>query len=179
MSRIKEIYRNRVVPLMMKRFEYKNLHEVPRLEKIVVNVGLGEAVNELKLVEVVSSDLAVITSQKPLKIKAKRSVASFNLRKGRPIGLKVTLRGERMYEFFDRLVNFALPRVRDFRGINPDSFDGRGNFNFGILEHTIFPEIRYDRVKFIFGMDVSLVTTAKTDDSSFELLKLLGVPFKR
>ncbi len=179
MSRIKELYKDRVISLMREKFGYKNLHEVPRLEKIVVNVGVGEAVQDAKLIDIISSDLALITSQKPLVIKAKKYVASFKLREGRPIGLKVTLREKRMYEFFDRLVNFAIPRIRDFRGINPNSFDGRGNFNLGITEHTIFPEIKYDAVKFIFGMDISFVTTAKTDEESFELLKELGVPFKK
>lgn len=179
MSRIKELYHKTVVPAMIKRFGYKNLYEVPMLKKIVVNVGLGEAIGDPKLIEIVSSDLAIITGQKPVVIKAGKSVASFKLRKGKPIGLKATLRGERMFDFFDRLTNFAIPRIRDFRGIDPDSFDGKGNYNLGITEHTIFPEIKFDKVKFTFGMDVNFVTTARSDEEAFELFKSLGMPFKR
>jgi large subunit ribosomal protein L5 len=178
MSRIKELYNETVVPAMIKRFGYKNPYEVPMLKKIVVNVGLGEAVGDSKLIDIVSSDFAMITGQKPIVIKARKSVASFKLRKGKPVGLKVTLRGERMYDFFDRLTNFAIPRIRDFRGIDPDSFDGKGNYNLGITEHTIFPEIKYDKVKFIFGMDINFVTTAQSDEEAFELFKALGMPFK-
>ena len=178
MSRIKELYSKTVVPAITKRFGYKNLYEVPRLKKIVVNAGLGEAVSDPKIIGIVSSELAIITGQKPIVIKARKSVASFKLRKGKPIGLKVTLRGERMYDFFDRLVNFAIPRIRDFRGINPDSLDGKGNYNLGITEHTIFPEIKFDKVKSIFGMDINFVTSAGSDEEAFELLKCLGMPFK-
>ncbi len=178
MARIKNLYRETVLPAMMKGFGYKNIYQAPRLVKIVVNVGLGEAVNDPKLLDIVSSDISMITGQKPLVIKAKRSVASFKLRKGRPIGLKATLRGNRMYEFFDRLNNFAIPRIRDFRGLDPDAFDGRGNYNIGITEHIIFPEIRFDKVKFAFGMDINFVTTAESDEEAFELLKGLGMPFK-
>ncbi|MCK4329431.1 50S ribosomal protein L5 [candidate division WOR-3 bacterium] len=178
MVRIKNLYNETVLPAMMKSFGYKNVYEVPHLVKIVVNIGLGEAVDNSKLIDIVSSDIAIITGQKPLIIKAKRSVASFKLRKGKPIGLKVTLRGNRMYEFFDRLNNFAIPRIRDFRGIDPDAFDGSGNYNLGITEHTIFPEIKFDKVKFNFGMDINFVTTARTDEEAFELLKGLGMPFK-
>jgi len=178
MSRIKELYYKTVVPTMIKRFGYKNLYEVPMLKKIVVNVGLGEAIGDPKLIDIVSSDLAIITGQKPIVIKAKKSVASFKLRKGKPIGLKVTLRGERMLDFFDRLTNFAIPRIRDFRGIDPDSFDGKGNYNLGITEHIIFPEIKFDKVKFALGMDINFVTTARNDEEAFELFKSLGMPFK-
>lgn len=178
MARIKDLYKGKVLSSVMKSFGYKNIYDAPRLKKIVINVGLGEAVGDPKLMDVVSSDIATITGQKPMYIKARKSVASFKLRKGKPIGLKVTLRGDRMYEFFDRLTNFAIPRIRDFRGLDPDAFDGRGNYNMGITEHTIFPEIKYDKVKLIFGMDINFVTSADTDEEAYELLKSLGMPFK-
>lgn len=179
MARLKEYYRNDVAPALMKKFEYKSVMQIPRLEKIVVNVACGEAVSNSKMIDSVVSDLAKITGQKPLVCNAKKSVANFKLREGMPIGAKVTLRGEMMYEFLDRFFNVALPRVRDFRGINANSFDGRGNYSVGLREQLIFPEIDYDKIDKIRGMDISLVTTAKTDEEARELLTLMGAPFAK
>ncbi len=177
--RLLEKYRKEVIPAMMKRFGYKNVMEVPRIEKIVVNMGVGEAKEDMKALEGAMKELALITGQKPLLRKAKKSVASFKIRKGMPIGCKVTLRGKRMYEFLDRLINAALPRVRDFRGLSPHSFDGRGNYSLGIKEQLIFPELTYDDIERVRGMDITIVTTAETDEEAMELLRLLGMPFAR
>jgi len=164
---------------MIKKFGYKNIMEVPKLDKIVVNIGVGEAKENAKVLESAVKDLETITGQKPVITKAKKSIASFKIREGMPIGCKVTLRGERMYDFLDRLVNLALPRVRDFRGVNPNSFDGRGNYSLGIKEQLIFPEIEYDKVDKVRGMDVICVTTAKTDEEARELLRLFNMPFAK
>lgn len=177
MSRLKEQYVNEVAPSLMKKFGYKSVMQIPKLEKIVINVGCGEARDNPKVLEAVISDISQITGQKPVVCKAKKSVANFKLREGMNVGVKVTLRGERMYEFLDRFFNIALPRVRDFRGINPNSFDGRGNYSVGIKEQLIFPEIDYDKVDKVRGMDINLTTTAKTDEEARELLSLLGAPF--
>lgn len=179
MSRLLEYYRSEVVPKLMKEMGYKNVYEVPRIIKIVINSALGEAISDPKIIDVASSDLSLITGQKPIVIKAKRNIASFKLRKGIPIALKVTLRKSRAYNFLDRLINFALPRVKDFRGLPRDGFDGHGNYNFGIDEHTIFPEIDIDKVQKVFGMDITIVTSAKDDKSAYELLKSLNFPFER
>lgn len=179
MSRLLEYYRSEVVPKLMREMGYKNVYEVPRIIKIVINSALGEAISDPKIIDVASSDLSLITGQKPLVIKAKRNIASFKLRKGIPIALKVTLRKSRAYDFLDRLINFALPRVKDFRGLPKDGFDGHGNYNFGIDEHTIFPEIDIDKVQKVFGMDITIVTSAKDDKSAYELLKSLNFPFER
>jgi large subunit ribosomal protein L5 len=179
MSRLLEYYRSEVVPKLMKEMGYKNVYEVPRIIKIVINSALGEAISDPKIIDVASSDLSLITGQKPIVIKAKRNIASFKLRKGIPIALKVTLRKSRAYNFLDRLINFALPRVKDFRGLPRDGFDGNGNYNFGIDEHTIFPEIDIDKVQKVFGMDITIVTSAKDDKSAYELLKSLNFPFER
>ena len=178
-ARLKEMYVNDVAPALMKKFEYKSVMQIPKLEKIVINVGCGEAIANSKAIDAVVSDLKQITGQTPVKCKAKKSVANFKLREGMVIGAKVTLRGDRMYEFLDRLFNLALPRVRDFRGINPNSFDGRGNYNMGIKEQLIFPEIDYDKIDKVRGMDVCFVTTANTDEEARELLALMGAPFSR
>lgn len=178
MARLKELYKSEVVPAMIKKFGYKNIMEVPRLEKIVVNMGLGEAIQNPKVLDYAMEELSLIVGQKPVITKAKKSIASFKLRKGMSIGCCVTLRRERMYEFFDRLVNVSLPRIRDFRGVSPRSFDGRGNFAIGIKEQIIFPEINYDKVDKLRGMNIVIVTTAKTDDEARELLRLLGMPFR-
>ncbi|NLB36666.1 MAG: 50S ribosomal protein L5 [Clostridiales bacterium] len=179
MARLKDTYVNEVAPAMMKKFEYKSVMQIPRLEKIVINVGCGEARDNPKVVDAIVSDVMQITGQKPVVCKAKKSVANFKVREGMTIGVKVTLRGERMYEFLDRFFNLALPRVRDFRGINPNSFDGRGNYSMGIKEQLIFPEIDYDKIDKVRGMDICFVTTAKTDEESRELLSLMGAPFAR
>lgn len=179
MSRLREQYQNEIVDALMKKFGYKNVMQVPKLEKIVVNMGVGEAKENAKLLEAAAKDMEIITGQKPVITKAKHSVANFKIREGMSIGCKVTLRGEKMYEFFDRLVNLALPRVRDFRGINPNSFDGRGNYALGIKEQLIFPEIEYDKIDKIRGMDVIIVTTAKTDEEGRELLAQFGMPFAK
>ncbi|MBQ6268433.1 MAG: 50S ribosomal protein L5 [Clostridia bacterium] len=178
-ARLKEMYVNDVAPALMKKFEYKSVMQIPKLDKIVINVGCGEARDNSKVLDAVTSDLKQITGQKPVLCKAKKSVANFKLREGMTIGAKVTLRGERMYEFLDRLFNLALPRVRDFRGINPNSFDGRGNYSMGIKEQLIFPEIDYDKIDKVRGMDICFVTTAQTDEEARELLKLMGAPFAR
>ena len=176
-ARLKELYKSEVAPALMKKFEYKSVMQIPKLDKIVINVGCGEARENSKVVDAIVSDLAQITGQKPIICKAKKSVANFKLREGMPIGVKVTLRGDRMYEFLDRFFNLSLPRVRDFRGINPNSFDGRGNYAMGIKEQLIFPEIDYDKIDKVRGMDIIMVTTANTDEEARELLKLMGAPF--
>ena len=178
MARLKEYYEKEVVPALVKVFDYKNRMEVPRLEKIVINMGLGEAIQNIKILDSAVQELSLITGQKPVITKARRSIATFKLRQGMSIGCSVTLRKERMYEFFDRLVNVNLPRVRDFRGISPKSFDGRGNFALGLKEQIIFPEIDYDKIDKVRGMNIVIVTTAKTDDEAQQLLKLMGVPFR-
>jgi len=175
MARLKTYYEKEVVPALVKEFSYRNRVEVPRMEKIVVNMGLGEAIQNIKILDSAVRELAMIVGQRPVVTKAKKSIATFKLRKGMSIGCMVTLRRERMYEFFDRLVNVALPRIRDFRGVSPRSFDGRGNFSLGIKEQFIFPEIDYDKVDKVMGMNITVVTTAKTDDEARRLLKLMGV----
>ena len=179
MSRMQDKYNKEAKPALMEKFSYKSAMQIPKLDKIVINIGMGEAKDNPKAIEAACSDLAAITGQKPIITKAKKSVANFKLREGMVIGAKVTLRGDRMYEFLDRLFNLALPRVRDFRGINPNSFDGRGNYSLGIKEQLIFPEIEYDKIDKVRGMDVCFVTTAKTDEEARELLTLMGAPFSR
>jgi large subunit ribosomal protein L5 len=179
MARLKVTYEKEVAPALMKKFGYKSVMQIPKIDKIVVNVGCGDARDNPKIIEAVVSDMTQITGQKPVLCKAKKSVANFKLREGMTIGSKVTLRGERMYEFLDRLFNLALPRVRDFRGINPNSFDGRGNYSMGIKEQLIFPEIDYDKIDKVRGMDICFITTAKTDEEARELLTLMGAPFAR
>lgn len=179
MVRLKEKYKNEIVPVLMKKFGYKNVMQVPMLEKIVVNVGVGDAIQNVKLLDSAVSDLASITGQKPAIKRAKKAISNFKLKAGMPIGCMVTLRKNHMYEFFDRLVNIAIPRVRDFRGTSPTSFDGRGNYNLGVEEQIIFPEIDYDKVEKIRGMNITICTTAKTDEEGFELLKAMGMPFRR
>ena len=179
MSRLKEKYLNEIKDEMQKKFEYKNVMQIPKLDKIVINMGVGEAKENAKILDTAVKDLETITGQKAVVTRAKNSVANFKLREGQPIGCKVTLRGERMYEFLDRLVNLALPRVRDFRGVNPNAFDGRGNYALGIKEQIIFPEIEYDKVDKVRGMDIIFVTTANTDEEARELLTLFGMPFKK
>lgn len=178
MARLKEYYQKEVQPALMKKFEYKSVMQIPKVDKIVINVAAGEAKDNSKVIGAILKDLSQITGQQPVVCKAKKSVANFKLRQGMDIGAKVTLRGERMYEFLDRFLNVALPRVRDFRGISANSFDGRGNYNIGIKEQLIFPEIEYDKVDKVRGMDISITTTAKTDEEARELLKLMGAPFK-
>ena len=178
MARLKEMYNNEIVDAMTKKFGYQNIMQVPKLEKIVVNMGVGEAKENSKILDSAIADLEKITGQKAVTTKAKNSVANFKIREGMPIGCKVTLRGEKMYEFLDRLVNLALPRVRDFRGVNPNAFDGRGNYALGIKEQLIFPEIEYDKVDKVRGMDIIVVTTAETDEEARELLAQFGMPFK-
>jgi large subunit ribosomal protein L5 len=177
LARLKDYYKNEVVSAMMDKFKYKNVMQVPKLEKIVINMGVGEAKENAKFLESAVDELATISGQKPVVTKARKSVAAFKLREGMSVGTKVTLRGDRMYEFLDRLVNIALPRVRDFRGVSDKSFDGRGNYALGIKEQLIFPEINYDKVEKVRGMDIIIVTTAKTDEESRELLRLMGMPF--
>ena len=179
MSRLKETYKNEIVDAMIKKFGYKNIMEVPKLDKIVVNMGVGEAKDNAKLLDAAVADMELITGQKAVTTKAKNSIANFKIREGMPIGCKVTLRGEKMYEFADRLINLALPRVRDFRGVNPNAFDGRGNYALGIKEQLIFPEVEYDKVDKVRGMDIVLVTTAKSSEEALELLKELGIPFRK
>lgn len=179
MARLKEYYSKEVAPALMSEFSYKSTMQIPKLDKIVINVGAGEAKDNSKVIDAICTDLSAITGQKPLICKARKSVANFKLREGMAIGCKVTLRGERMYEFLDRFFNVALPRVRDFRGINPDSFDGRGNYNMGLKEQLIFPEIDYDKIDKVRGMDICFVTTATTDEEARELLKLMGAPFSK
>lgn len=179
MSRLKDLYMDEIREQMMKKFGYKNIMQVPKLDKIVVNMGIGEARENEKILEAATRDMATITGQKPVITKAKKSIANFKIREGMPIGCKVTLRGDRMYEFLDRLVNLALPRVRDFRGVNPNSFDGRGNYALGIKEQLIFPEIEYDKIDKVRGMDIIFTTTANTDEEARELLRLFNMPFAR
>lgn len=179
MARLKDLYKSEVAPALMNKFSYKNVMQIPKLEKIVINVGAGEARDNSKVIGSIMTDIAAITGQQPVACTARKSVANFKLREGMKIGVKVTLRGEKMYEFLDRLLNVALPRVRDFRGINPNSFDGRGNYNLGIKEQLIFPEIDYDRIDKVRGMDICFVTTAKSDEEAKELLTLMGAPFAR
>ena len=179
MARLKEYYSKEVIPLLTKKFGYKNPWEAPRLEKIVINMGVGDAIQNPKLLDAALNDLTLITGQRPMVTKAKKSVSNFRLRVGMAIGCKVTLRGERMYEFWDRLVNVAIPRIRDFRGVLTKSFDGRGNYTLGIKEQVIFPEINYDKIDKIRGMDITIATTARTDEEAFELLGSMGMPFRR
>ncbi len=179
MARLKDFYKQEVCGALMKKFSYKSVMQIPKLEKIVINVGAGEARDNSKVIGAISNDLALITGQKPIVCKARKSVANFKVREGMNIGVKVTLRGEKMYEFLDRLFNVALPRVRDFRGINENSFDGHGNYNMGIKEQLIFPEIDYDKIDKVRGMDICFVTTAKTDEEAKELLSLMGAPFAK
>ena len=179
MARLQEFYKSDVAPALMKKFAYKSPMQIPRLEKVVVNVGAGDAKDNSKVIDSIIDDLTMITGQKAVPTTARKSVSNFKLRAGMHIGAKVTLRGDRMYEFLDRLFNFALPRVRDFKGINPNAFDGRGNYSLGLKEQLIFPEIEYDKVDKIRGMDVAFVTTARTDEEARELLTLLGAPFAR
>ena len=179
MARMKEIYTNEIAPALMKKFEYKSVMQIPKLDKIVINVGVGEAKENSKAIDAVIADITAITGQKAVPTYARKSVANFKLREGMKIGVKVTLRGEQMYEFMDRLFNFSLPRVRDFKGINPNAFDGRGNYSLGLKEQLIFPEIEYDKVDKIRGMDICFVTTAKTDEEARELLRLLGAPYAK
>ena len=178
-ARLKETYVNEAAPALMKKFGYKSVMQIPKLEKIVINVACGEAKENHKIIENVMSELSQITGQKPVECRSKKAVANFKLREGQVIGVKVTLRGDRMYEFLDRFFNLALPRVRDFRGINANSFDGRGNYSMGIKEQLIFPEIDYDKVDKVRGMDICFVTTAKTDEEARELLTLMGAPFEK
>ena len=178
-SRLKDLYNTEIREQMIKKFGYTNVMQVPKLEKIVVNMGVGEARENEKLLEAAAKDMEIITGQKPVLTKAKKSIANFKIREGMPIGCKVTLRGDRMYEFLDRLVNLALPRVRDFRGVNPNSFDGRGNYAMGIKEQLIFPEIEYDKIDKVRGMDIIFTTTAHTDEEARELLRLFNMPFAR
>lgn len=178
MSRLLDLYKSEIVPKMMEQFKYKNVMQVPRVDRVVVNIGVGEAIQNPKALDGAVSDLTIISGQKPVVTRAKKSIAGFKLREGMPIGCKVTLRGDRMYDFLDRLINLALPRVRDFRGISPQAFDGRGNFALGIKEQTIFPEIEYDKIDKIRGLEVVIVTTAPTDEEGRELLKNMGMPFR-
>ena len=178
-ARLKEFYTNEIAPALMKKFEYKSVMQIPKLDKVVINVGAGDAKENSKVIDAIMADLELITGQKPVPTFAKKSVANFKLREGMKIGAKVTLRGARMYEFVDRLFNLALPRVRDFKGINPDGFDGRGNYSLGLKEQLIFPEIEYEKVEKIRGMDIAFVTTANTDEEARELLTLLGAPFAK
>ena len=179
MARLKDDYKANVAPALMNKFNYKSVMQIPKLDKVVINVGAGEAKDNSKAIDAIMEDLSKITGQKPIICRAKKSVANFKLREGMPIGVKVTLRGERMYEFIDRLFNVALPRVRDFRGINPNSFDGRGNYSMGVKEQLIFPEIEYDKIDKVRGMDIIFVTTANTDEEARELLSLMGAPFAK
>ena len=179
MSRLKEQYQNEIVDAMIKKFGYKNIMEVPKLDKVVINMGVGEAKDNAKLLESAIADMEKIAGQKAVVTRAKNSVANFKIREGMPIGCKVTLRGEKMYEFVDRLINLSLPRVRDFRGVNPNAFDGRGNYELGIKEQLIFPEIEYDKIDKVRGMDVIFVTTAKTDEEARELLTQFNMPFAK
>ena len=179
MARLKDTYLNEIVPAMQKKFEYKNIMQVPKLDKVVINMGVGEAKDNAKALESAVKDMETITGQKAVLTRAKNSIANFKIREGMPIGCKVTLRGEKMYDFADRLINLALPRVRDFRGVNPNAFDGRGNYALGIKEQIIFPEIEYDKVDKVRGMDIIFVTTAKTDEEARELLRLFNMPFEK
>jgi len=179
MSRLKERYKKEVIPSLMELYRYKNIMQVPRLDKVVLNIGLGEAIQNAKALEAAEGDVAAISGQHPVITRAKKSIASFRLRSGMPIGLKVTLRGERMYHFFDKLVNAALPRMREFHGVSRDSFDGRGNYTLGLKEQIVFPEVDYDKIDKVRGLEVSIITTAKTDEEGRHLLELLGMPFAK
>jgi large subunit ribosomal protein L5 len=179
MARIKELYTSEIAPALMKKFEYKSVMQIPKLDKIVINVGVGDAKENSKAIDAVIADISAITGQKAVPTFARKSVANFKLREGMKIGVKVTLRGDKMYEFVDRLFNFALPRVRDFKGINPNAFDGRGNYSLGLKEQLIFPEIEYDKVEKIRGMDICFVTTANTDEEARELLRMMGAPYAK
>ncbi len=179
MNRLKERYQNEVAPAMVKAFSFSNRMQIPRIEKVVVNIGVGEALDNAKALEAAVSDLTTITGQKPIQTKARKSIANFKLREGRIIGTKVTLRGEHMWDFLDRLMNIALPRVRDFRGVSPNAFDGRGNYTLGLRDQLIFPEIEYDKIDKLRGMEVTIVTTAHNDEQARSLLKLLGMPFRK
>ena len=179
MARIKEMYTNEIAPALMKKFEYKSVMQIPKLDKIVINVGVGDAKENSKAIDAVIADISAITGQKAVPTYARKSVANFKLREGMKIGVKVTLRGEKMYEFVDRLFNFSLPRVRDFKGINPNAFDGRGNYSLGLKEQLIFPEIEYDKVEKSRGMDICFVTTANTDEEARELLRMMGAPYAK
>ena len=179
MARMKDVYTSEIAPALMKKFQYKSVMQIPKLDKIVINVGVGEAKENSKAIDSVITDISTITGQKAVPTYARKSVANFKLREGMKIGVKVTLRGEKMYEFLDRLFNFSLPRVRDFKGINPNAFDGRGNYSLGLKEQLIFPEIEYDKVDKIRGMDICFVTTAKTDEEARELLRLMGAPYAK
>ena len=179
MARLRDYYVSTVAPALMSKFGYKNVMQIPRLDKVVVNVGAGEAKDNAKAIDAIMGDLSLITGQRPVVCRAKKSVANFKLREGMPIGVKVTLRGEKMWDFVDKLFNIALPRVRDFRGINPNSFDGKGNYSTGIKEQLIFPEIEYDKIDKVRGMDINFITTAATDEEAKELLTLLGAPFAK
>ncbi|MCX7698699.1 MAG: 50S ribosomal protein L5 [Candidatus Goldbacteria bacterium] len=179
MARLKEIYKTKIIDKLMKEFNYKNVNQVPKLLKIVINMGVGEATQNIKVLDQAVDDLAAITGQKPIITRSKKSISNFKLRRNIPIGCKVTLRGDRMYEFLDRLISIALPRVRDFNGISRDSFDGRGNYTLGIKEHIIFPEVKYDKIIQILGMDISFVTSAKTDKEAMGLLESFGMPFRK
>lgn len=179
MARLRDMYKADVAPALMKKFSYKSVMQIPKIDKIIINVGVGEARENPKAIDAVVHDIGLITGQKPVVCNAKKSVANFKLREGMPNGVKVTLRGEKMYEFLDRFFNLALPRVRDFRGINPNSFDGRGNYSMGVREQLIFPEIEYDKIDKVRGMDICIVTTAATDEEARELLSLMGAPFAK
>lgn len=179
MARFKDMYVKEVAPALMKKFQYKSVMQIPKIDKVVVNCACGDAKDNSKVIDAASNDLAIITGQKPVVCKARKSVANFKLREGMPIGVKVTLRGDKMYEFIDRLFSTALPRVRDFRGINANSFDGRGNYSFGVKEQLIFPEIEFDKIDKVRGMDITFITTAKTDEEARELLTLMGAPFAK
>ncbi|HPT68599.1 MAG TPA: 50S ribosomal protein L5 [Syntrophomonas sp.] len=178
MARLYEVYKQEITPKLMDKFQYKNVMQVPKVEKVIINIGVGEAIQNPKALDAAVNDLTLICGQKPIITKAKKSIAGFKLREGMSIGCKVTLRGERMYLFLDKLINIVLPRVRDFRGVSPQAFDGRGNYSLGIKEQTIFPEIEYDKIDKIRGMEVVIVTTAKTDEEARELLKSMGMPFR-
>jgi len=179
MSRLKERYKKEVIPGLMERYGYKNIMQVPRLDKVVLNIGLGEAIREAKALEAAEKDLTAMSGQHPIITRAKKSIAAFKLRTGMPIGLKVTLRGERMYDFFDKLVNAVLPRVREFQGVSRDSFDGQGNYTLGLKEQIVFPEVDYDKIDRLRGLEVSIITTAKTDDEGRHLLEAVGMPFSK
>src|SRR5665647_1000493 len=178
MARLYEVYKQEITPKLMDKFQYKNVMQVPKLDKVIINIGVGEAIQNPKALDAAINDLTIVSGQKPIITKAKKSIAGFKLREGMPIGCKVTLRGERMYQFLDKLINIVLPRVRDFRGVSPQAFDGRGNYSLGIKEQTIFPEIEYDKIDKIRGLEVVIVTTAKSDEEARELLKSMGMPFR-
>lgn len=178
-SRLKELYQSKISKNLQQRFGYKNIHQVPKIIKVVINVGVGEAVQDPKILEVISEDIGTITGQKPIITRARRAISAFKLRQGLPIGVKVTLRGNQMYEFLDRLFNFASPRIRDFRGFSPDSFDGRGGYSLGLSEQIIFPELEVSKIKKVFGMDITILTNAKHDDEAKALLEELGMPFQK